>query len=150
MPIHIHISRVREGFDDLPLPAYATGGAAGADLRAAVDTPMTLAPGERAAVPTGIAIALPHGYECQIRPRSGLALRHGISMVNSPGTIDEDYRGEIQVLMINLGAEPFTINRGERIAQMVIARYERAVWQLVESLAESERGAGGFGSTGRE
>lgn len=150
MPISIHICRVREGFDDLPLPVYATGGSAGADLRAAVDTPLTLVPGERAAVPTGIAIALPPGFECQVRPRSGLALRHGIGMVNAPGTVDEDYRGEIQVLMINLGAEPFTINRGDRIAQMVIARYERAEWQLVDSLTESERGAGGFGSTGRE
>lgn len=146
--LRIAISRVRDGFEDLPLPAYASAGAAGADLRAAIDQPMVLGPGERAAVPTGIAIALPPGHECQIRPRSGLALRHGISMPNTPGTVDEDYRGEIQVILINLAAEPFTINRGDRIAQMVIARYERVQWQQVERLDESDRGAGGFGSTG--
>lgn len=101
------------------------------------------------AVPTGIAIALPAGFECQVRPRSGLALRHGISLVNSPGTVDEDYRGELQVIMINLGSEPFTINRGDRIAQMVVARYERVEWHETEHLDESSRGTGGFGSTGR-
>ena len=147
MPI-IDIIRVREGFDDLPLPEYATSGAAGADLRAAIDLPLTLAPGERASVPTGIAMALPTGYECQVRPRSGLAARHGVTLVNSPGTVDEDYRGEIAVIMINLGAEPFTVERGMRIAQAVFARYERAEWREAESLASSDRGSGGFGSTG--
>jgi len=150
MPVHVHITRVREGFDDLPLPEYASAGAAGADLRAAVTEPMVLAPGARTVVPTGIAIALPSGFECQVRPRSGLALRHGIALVNSPGTVDEDYRGEIMVIMMNLGAEPFTINRGDRIAQMVVARYEHVEWLPVEQLAASERGTGGFGSTGRE
>lgn len=145
----IAISRVRDGFDDLPLPAYATGGAAGADLRAAVQEPVTLSPGERRGIPTGIAIALPPGYECQVRPRSGLALRHGLSMVNSPGTVDEDYRGEILVILINLGTEPFTVNRGDRIAQMVIARYERAEWIETAELDASNRGSGGFGSTGK-
>ncbi len=140
--------RVREGFEDLPLPSYATSGAAGMDLRAAVTEPVALAPGERKAIPTGIAIALPAGYECQIRPRSGLAIRHGISMVNAPGTVDEDYRGEIHVLLINHGNEPYTIERGSRIGQAVIARYERIEWQEVEALAESDRGEAGFGSTG--
>ena len=148
--LQIAISRVRDGFDDLPLPAYATAGAAGADLRAAVEEPLTLLPGERRAIPTGIALALPPGYECQVRPRSGLALRHGISMVNAPGTVDEDYRGELQVILINLGSEPFTIDRGDRIAQMVVARYERVEWIETEELEASTRGSGGFGSTGRE
>ena len=121
------------------------------DLRAAVPegSPVTLAPGERAAIPTGLAIGLSEGYEAQVRPRSGLALKHGLSMVNSPGTIDADYRGEIKVLLINHGSEPFTVNRGERIAQLVIAPVSRAAWVEVESLDETERGAGGFGHTGR-
>lgn len=144
----IEISRVREGFDDIPLPDYATDGAAGMDLRAALTSDIVLLPGERSAVPTGIAIALPRGFECQVRPRSGLALRHGISLVNSPGTVDEDYRGEIMVLLVNLGDEPFTIRRGERIAQAVVARYERVAWNEVVTLATTERGSGGFGSTG--
>ncbi|MCB0712253.1 MAG: dUTP diphosphatase [Ignavibacteriae bacterium] len=147
--MNVQIIRIREGFDDLPLPSYATDGAAGMDLRAAVDRPITLAPGERASVPTGIAIALPRGFECQVRPRSGLAMKHGISMVNNPGTVDEDYRGEIGVLLINHGEEPFTIERGERIAQIVIARYERITWEMVGELPESNRGSGGFGSTGK-
>src|SRR5512144_2491641 len=121
----VEISRVRPGFEDLPLPGYATAGAAGMDLRAAVSEPVRIAPGERAIIPTGVAIALPHGFECQVRPRSGLAIRHGIALVNSPGTVDEDYRGEIHVLLVNLGSEPFTIERGARIAQAVFARYER-------------------------
>lgn len=145
----VQITRIREGFDDLPLPAYATAGAAGMDLRAALNEPIRLEPGDRAAVPTGIALALPAGYECQVRPRSGLAMKHGISMVNNPGTVDEDYRGEIAVLLINHGTEPFTIERGERIAQIVIARYERVAWEVVGSLPDSDRGAGGFGSTGK-
>lgn len=147
--IPVQITRVRAGFDDIPLPTYATEGAAGMDLRAAVEHPITLAPGERALVPTGIAIALPHGFECQVRPRSGLAINHGITMLNTPGTIDEDYRGEIMVIAANLGAEPFTIERGMRIAQAVVTRYERVVWVPVEQLNTSERGAGGFGSTGK-
>ena len=132
---------MREGFEDLPLPSYASSGAAGLDLRAAVESPVVLEPGRRAGVPTGIAIALPPGYECQVRPRIG--------MVNAPGTVDEDYRGEIFVLLVNHGSEPFTIERGERIAQAVIARYERIEWEEVSSLPETGRGAGGFGSTGR-
>jgi dUTP pyrophosphatase len=148
MSTRVEIYRIREGFDDLPLPEYATSGAAGMDLRAALEGPLLLAPGERASVPTGIAIALPHGFECQVRPRSGLAARHGIGLVNSPGTVDEDYRGEISVIVINHGAEPFTIERGMRIAQAVFARYETVEWSEVSTLADSDRGAGGFGSTG--
>jgi dUTP pyrophosphatase len=136
---------------DLPLPAYETGGSAGMDLRAAVaeDAPLTLAPGARALVPTGLKIALETGYEAQVRPRSGLALKHGLTCLNSPGTIDSDYRGEVGVILINHGQEPFVIKRGERIAQMVIARHEQASMVEVESLDETARGAGGFGSTGR-
>jgi dUTP pyrophosphatase len=149
MAIQVLIKRVRDGFDDLPLPDYASSGAAGMDLRAALDEPVTLPPGGRASIPTGIAIALPDGFECQVRPRSGLAARHGIGMVNTPGTIDEDYRGEIRLLLINHGDEPFTIERGERIAQAVIARYERVELTEVTTLPETNRGTGGFGSTGK-
>lgn len=133
---------------DLALPAYATALSAGMDLLAAVAEPVTLEPGQRRLIPTGIAIALPAGFEAQIRPRSGLALKNGISLVNSPGTIDADYRGEIGVIVINHGDQPFTVERGTRIAQMVIARHERAVWTEVDNLDETARGAGGFGSTG--
>jgi dUTP pyrophosphatase len=133
---------------DLPLPAYATEQSAGMDLLAAVDAPVMLLPSARALIPTGIAIALPKGYEAQIRPRSGLALKHGITTLNAPGTIDADYRGEIGVILINHGDAPVTIERGMRIAQMVIAPYTHASWQVVESLDSTERGAGGFGSTG--
>jgi dUTP pyrophosphatase len=136
------------GCDDLPLPAYETAQAAGMDIRAAVTEPVVLAPGAREAIPTGIAIALPPGYEAQVRPRSGLARKFGISMVNAPGTIDADYRGELMVLLINLGQEPFVVQRGERIAQLVVAPVVQATWELVESLDETERGAGGFGHTG--
>jgi dUTP pyrophosphatase len=122
--------------------------AAGVDLRSAVTEGVTLASGERCLIPTGIRIALPEGYEAQVRPRSGLAIRHGIGMVNSPGTIDADYRGEIQVILINLGQEPFTIQRGDRIAQLVVAPVTRVAWQEVASLDETERGEGGFGHTG--
>ena len=132
----------------LDLPAYATAHAAGMDLCAAVANDVVLAPGSRALIPTGLAIALPEGYEAQVRPRSGLALKHGITVLNSPGTIDADYRGEVQVILANLGIEPFTITRGMRIAQMVVASYARAEWDEVSELPESERGAGGFGSTG--
>jgi dUTP pyrophosphatase len=144
----VRVQRVRDGFDDLPLPTYATDGAAGMDLRAALDETIELAPGERCAVPTGIAIALPQGFECQVRPRSGLAVRNGVTVVNTPGTIDEDYRGEIQVIVINHGREPFVIERGLRIAQAVVTRYERVLLDEVDSLDASTRGSGGFGSTG--
>ena len=135
---------------DLPLPKYETADAAGCDLVAAVPdgTPVELAPGERALIPCGIAIALPSGYEAQVRPRSGLALRHGISLVNAPGTIDADYRGEIGCIVINLGSAAFLIERGLRIAQMVVAPVTRADWIEVTDLDETERGGGGFGSTG--
>ena len=137
--------------EGLALPAYETDGAAGMDLRAAVaeDAPMTLEPGHRAMVPTGLTMAIPLGYEVQIRPRSGLAAKHGITCLNTPGTIDSDYRGEVKVILINLGAEPFVIRRGERIAQMVAAPVTRAGFAEVASLDETSRGAGGFGSTGR-
>ena len=131
-----------------PLPAYATEQSAGMDLRANIDAPLTLRPLERKLVGTGLYIALPQGYEAQIRPRSGLALKHGITVLNSPGTIDADYRGEIMVLLVNLSDTDFVINEGERIAQMVIARHEQAVFESVETLDETERGAGGYGHTG--
>jgi dUTP pyrophosphatase len=134
--------------EGLPLPAYATDGAAGMDLLAAVDLPVALAPGARALIPTGLRIALPHGYELQVRPRSGLALRHGIVLPNSPGTIDEDFRGELQVIVMNAGDAPFTIERGMRIAQAVLAPLVRAAWREVDALADTARGHGGFGSTG--
>lgn len=130
------------------LPKYATAGSAGMDLRANIDNPITLAPGERVLIPTGLHIALPVGYESQIRPRSGLAIKHGITCLNTPGTIDSDYRGDIGVELINHGHEPFTINDGERIAQMVIAKYEQAEWVVTEELDETERGDGGYGHTG--
>ncbi len=133
---------------DLPLPHYATPGSAGLDLLAAVDAEMVIEPGKRAAVPTGIAIELPLGVEAQVRPRSGLALNQGITCLNAPGTIDSDYRGEIKAILINHGDQPFRISRGMKIAQMVIARHEQAALVEVDSLSESERGAGGFGSTG--
>lgn len=133
-----------------PLPSYATEHSAGMDVRANLDSPVTLAPMQRVLVPTGLRIALPHGYECQIRPRSGLALKHGITVANAPGTIDADYRGEIGVILINLSSEPFVINDGERICQMVIAPYSRVEWDPAESLDATERGEGGFGHTGVE
>jgi dUTP pyrophosphatase len=133
---------------DLKLPAYATEHSAGMDLVAAISEPLTIETGERVLIPTGLAIALPDGYEAQIRPRSGLALKNGVSLVNTPGTIDADYRGEIGIILINFGWEPFTIERGMRIAQMVIAPYTRAQFAEVAELPSSDRGAGGFGSTG--
>lgn len=147
--VPVRVRRLRPNPAPLPLPTYMTPGAAGADLYADLEESLTLAPGERRLVPTGIAIELPPGFEAQVRPRSGLALRHGIGLLNSPGTIDADYRGEIQVLLINLGQEPFHLVRGERIAQLVVAPVVRALWQEVDSLADSTRGAGGFGHTGR-
>jgi dUTP pyrophosphatase len=130
------------------LPAYETVHAAGMDLRADLEAPVRLNPMERKLIPTGLHIELPEGFEAQIRPRSGLAFKHGISIVNSPGTIDADYRGEIKVLLINLSTEPFEINTGDRIAQMIIAQYEKVSWQEVEVLNETSRGAGGYGHTG--
>tara|TARA_B100000686_G_scaffold155526_1_gene163316 strand:+ start:1574 stop:2035 length:462 start_codon:yes stop_codon:yes gene_type:complete len=139
-----------ENFTDLNMPAYATDLSAGVDLEAALDQDqdLVLQPGERTLVPTGLAIALPPGYEAQIRPRSGLAYKHGITVLNAPGTIDADYRGEVKAIIANLGNEAFTITRGMRIAQMVIARHEQVVWDEVKELDETVRGAGGFGSTG--
>ncbi len=131
------------------LPAYATELSAGMDLRADLQEPLVLGSLERAMVPTGLHIELPAGFEAQIRPRSGLAAKHGISIVNAPGTIDADYRGEIKVVLVNLSNEPFTVNPGERIAQMVVARHETVQWEPVEVLEESNRGSGGFGSTGK-
>jgi dUTP pyrophosphatase len=146
----VEVRRLPHG-DGLPLPAYQTEHAAGLDLLAAVpaDAPISLAPGERGLVPTGLAIAVPEGFEGQVRPRSGLALKHGVTVLNSPGTIDADYRGELSVILINLGAEPFVIGRGERIAQLVIARVERAQLSITVALTETSRSSGGFGSTGR-
>jgi len=133
---------------DLPLPAYATSQSAGMDIVAAISEPIVLNTGDSAMVPTGISIALPMGYECQVRPRSGLAAKNGVTVLNSPGTVDADYRGEIKAILINHGKLPFTIERGMRIAQIVIARYEQAAWNICDELDETSRGAGGFGSTG--
>ena len=147
-PIEVPLQRLPHGAG-LPLPSYATVDAAGLDLLAAVAEPIELAPGARRLVPTGISIALPPGYEAQLRPRSGLALKHGVTLLNSPGTIDADYRGEVGVILINLGEVPFRLQRGDRIAQLVIAPVARLAWRESEALPESARGAGGFGSTGR-
>ena len=144
----VQIMRLPHG-EGLALPAYETVGAAGMDLRAAVTDPLTLAPGARAAVPTGLAFAVPQGFEAQIRPRSGLAIKHGITCLNTPGTIDSDYRGEVKVILINLGQEPFTIDRGDRIAQIIIAPVVQAELLEVETLDITSRGLSGFGSTGR-
>ena len=141
-------ARVRKN-DDLPLPRYETEGSAGLDLRADVDEPVTLAPFERRAIPTGLAMALPPGFEAQVRPRSGLALKHGVTCLNSPGTIDSDYRGEVKVILANLSNEPFELRRGDRIAQLVIAAVAHAEVAEVVELPGSPRGEGGFGSTGR-
>lgn len=145
-PVGVRIARVRPGFEDLPLPAYETEGAAGMDLRAAVDE-VRMAPGDRALIPTGIAVAIPAGYEGQIRPRSGLAIRHGIGLLNAPGTIDSDFRGELQVILVNHGRDTFTILRGARIAQLVVAPVARVEWEE-GTLPPSQRGPRGFGSTG--
>lgn len=134
----------------LQLPTYATAGAAGMDLTAALEEAIEIGAGERALIPTGLSIALPPGFEAQVRPRSGLAIKHGITVLNSPGTVDADYRGEIKVILINHGKEAFTIERGMRIAQMVIERFEHIEWEVVKDLEETNRGAGGFGSTGTE
>ena len=145
--ISVVITRL-DGSEDLPLPRYMTDRAAGMDLLAAVEGDLVLAPGRRALVPTGIAIALPEGFEAQVRPRSGLALKNGVTLVNTPGTIDADYRGEIRVILINHGSEPFVVRRGDRIAQMIVAPVCRVRWDLQGSLPATDRGEGGFGHTG--
>tara|TARA_Y100000588_G_scaffold29723_1_gene28934 strand:+ start:377 stop:832 length:456 start_codon:yes stop_codon:yes gene_type:complete len=143
----VAVKRLPHGAD-LPLPDYATLDSAGVDLMAAIDAPRTLAPGERALVPTGLAIALPRGFEAQVRPRSGLALKDGITVLNSPGTVDADYRGEVGVVLINLGDSPFEVSRGMRIAQMIVAPVTQLVWKEQEELSKTARGTGGYGSTG--
>jgi len=147
LDLRVSVQRLPHGAD-LPLPAYATAQSAGLDLMAAIDGEIVLAPGTRQLIPTGLSIALPAGYEAQVRPRSGLALKHGITVLNSPGTIDADYRGEVKVLLINHGSENFVLKRGDRIAQMVVAPVTRIAWAVVETLDETARGAGGYGSTG--
>ncbi|MDP2361691.1 MAG: dUTP diphosphatase [bacterium] len=145
--IRVKVERLPHGAD-LPLPAYQTEGAAALDLHAAVEGEVVLAPGETRLLPTGLKVAIPKGYELQIRPRSGLALKHRLAVLNSPGTIDSDYRGEVQVILSNFGAEPFTVTRGLRICQALLAKVERLEWQPVARVPETERGAGGFGHTG--
>ena len=144
----VTVRLVRVGQHALPVPQFQTSGSAGVDLSAAIDAPRTLAPMERVLLPTGFAMAIPHGFEAQIRPRSGLAFHHGVTLLNTPGTIDSDYRGEVKVLLINLGAEPFVVRPGDRIAQLVVAPVTQATFELVTALDETERGAGGYGSTG--
>jgi dUTP pyrophosphatase len=146
--VTVPVRRLAHG-EGLELPSYATADSAGADLLAAVDAEVVIAPGERRLIPTGLAIALPGGWEAQVRPRSGLALKHGVTVLNAPGTIDADYRGEVCVILINHGDKPFTVARGERIAQLVVAPCARLAWSPMESLEASGRGEGGFGSTGR-
>lgn len=146
-PVRIAVVQLPHA-EGLPLPAYATEGAAGMDIVAALDLPVMLAPRARRAVPTGLAMAIPHGFEVQVRPRSGLALKHGLTVANAPGTIDSDYRGEVMVLLANLGDEPVLIERGQRIAQLVVAPVTRAALTVTDSLDETARGSGGFGSTG--
>jgi dUTP pyrophosphatase len=147
--IKVHITRVHDSAHDIPLPQYATEHSAGMDICAAVEGEFVLKAGETALIPSGFAIALPEGYEAQIRPRSGLAIKHRVTVLNSPGTIDADYRGEVKVILTNFGREDFVIKRGERIAQMIIARYSRIGWDERDSLQETQRGTGGFGHTGR-
>lgn len=144
----VRVKRLAHGAD-LPLPRYQTAGAAGMDLLAAVAEPVVLPPLSRATIPTGLALALPAGFEAQVRPRSGLAARHGVTVLNAPGTVDEDYRGEVQVILVNLGAESFVVARGDRIAQLVVAPVTRATLEVVDDLDGTARGDGGFGSTGR-
>ncbi len=146
--MNISIKRINEEFVSIPLPKYATEGSAGMDVYATVDKPMEIGPGAIAMVPTNLSIALPKGYECQVRSRSGLAAKNGIFALNAPGTIDSDYRGEIKVILANFGKEPFVVQTGDRIAQLVIAQYECIKWNEVDSLDETTRGDGGFGSTG--
>jgi len=146
--IAVEITRVNPAAQDVPLPAYATDHSAGMDLCAAVESETVLKPGETALIPTGFAIALPEGYEAQVRPRSGLAAKHQVTVLNSPGTIDADYRGEVKVILTNFGKQDFVIRRGDRIAQMVVAPYTRVEWEERESLDQTDRGTGGFGHTG--
>ena len=146
--VSVRLVRLPHG-EGLPLPAYQTPGSAGCDLVAAVGEPLVLLPGDRALIPCGFRMALPLGYEAQVRPRSGLAIRHGLTVLNAPGTIDADYRGEVKVALVNHGREPFEIRRGERVAQLVIAPITVAIWAQVGQLDDTERGSGGFGSTGR-
>ncbi len=146
-PLRVAVTRLSHA-GDLPLPDYATALSAGMDLRAAITDPLDIVPGGRVLVPTGLAIALPQGYEAQIRPRSGLALKYGITVLNTPGTVDADYRGEISVILVNAGTEIFTVTRGMRIAQMIVAPFAQVSWEPVEDLPESSRGVGGYGSTG--
>lgn len=148
-PVAIAIT-VHQHAADLGLPAYATAQAAGMDLTAAIAQPVVIASGDRALIPTGLSIALPPGYEAQVRPRSGLAAKNGVTVLNTPGTVDSDYRGEIKVILINHGKEPFIVERGMRIAQMVVARHSTVKWEVTETLDETGRGSGGFGSTGRK
>lgn len=145
--VRIRVARL-EHAADLPLPAYASAGSAGLDLRAAITGEIELAPAGRAMVPTGLVLEIPPGYEGQVRPRSGLAIRHGVTMANPPGTIDSDFRGELQVLLVNLGEEPFTLRRGDRVAQLVVAPVTRIEWDETANLSPTGRGIGGFGSTG--
>ena len=147
-PLSIGILRLSEATSDIPLPSYATDGSAGLDICAAVEEDVVLHPGETALIPTGFAIALPQGYEAQVRPRSGLAAKHQVGILNSPGTIDSDYRGEVKVILTNFGQKDFHLRRGERIAQMVVAEYTRIAWEERKNLDETTRGAGGFGHTG--
>lgn len=148
MSVKLRVRRL-PGAEGLPLPSYETNGAAGADLRSAEPGPLIIGPGQRAAVSTGLVLGIPDGFEAQVRPRSGLALRHGLTVVNAPGTIDSDYRGEVKVLMVNLGDSPVTIERGDRVAQLVLAPVTRAEFMEADELETTGRGAGGFGSTGR-
>lgn len=147
--VPIQITRVTRSAADIPLPAYATEGSAGMDICAAVESDVVLEPGQTALIPSGFAIALPQGYEAQVRPRSGLAIKHQVGILNAPGTIDSDYRGEVKVILTNFGTKNFVVRRGDRIAQMVIARYERARWEERDELDQTGRGSGGFGHTGR-
>ncbi|MFN3780887.1 MAG: dUTP diphosphatase [Candidatus Kapaibacteriota bacterium] len=144
----VQITRINNKFNDLPLPEYKSNGSAGMDICAAIEEEIILPPGGIVLVPTNLAIALPQGYECQVRTRSGLAINHGIFALNSPGTIDSDYRGEIKIILANFSQKPFTIRRGDRIAQLVVAEYKRIQWEETDKLPETTRGAGGFGSTG--
>jgi dUTP diphosphatase len=148
-PLRVRLRRLPHAAG-LPLPAAASPGSAGLDLRAAVEEDLVLAPGERRLVPTGFVVEVPAGWEGEVRPRSGLALRHGVTMANAPGTIDSDYRGEVGVVLINLGAEPFRVRRGDRVAQLLVQPVARVEWEEAETLADSERGTGGFGSTGSD
>ena len=146
--LKIKLTRLDKNFEDLPLPHYASEGSAGMDVYAAVDEPVIIPAGGISLIPTALAMALEQGFECQVRSRSGLAVKHGIFALNSPGTIDSDYRGELKVILANFGKEPFIINRGDRIAQLIVARYENINWEVVEELPVTVRGDGGFGSTG--